>query len=86
MDAALASWLDFPSTKLSKVNARFKKFGLAFFVSLDLLDCNGKAVDAFFDAVMVMAEDQAVRTNRLALLTAISCLFGKVADFNRLAG
>ena len=44
------------------------------------------AVDAFFDAVMVMAEDQAVRTNRLALLTAINRLFGKVADFGRLAG
>lgn len=42
------------------------------------------AVDAFFDSVMVMAEDQAVRNNRLALLTAISRLFGKVADFGRL--
>ncbi len=44
------------------------------------------AVDDFFDAVMVMAEDQAVRTNRLALLTAINRLFGRIADFNRLAG
>ncbi len=44
------------------------------------------AVDAFFDAVMVMAEDQAVRTNRLALLTTINRLFGKVADFGKLAG
>jgi glycyl-tRNA synthetase beta chain len=44
------------------------------------------AIDTFFDAVMVMAEDQAVRFNRLALLTAINRLFGKVADFGRLAG
>ncbi len=44
------------------------------------------AVDAFFDAVMVMAEDQAVRTNRLALLTSISRLFNRIADFSRLAG
>lgn len=43
------------------------------------------AVDAFFDAVMVMAEDLPVRTNRLALLTSINRLFGKIADFNRLA-
>lgn len=44
------------------------------------------AVDAFFDAVMVMAEDPAVRANRLALLTSINRLFSKIADFNRLAG
>jgi len=34
---------------------------------------------------MVMADDQAVRTNRLALLTAINRLFGKIADFSRLS-
>jgi glycyl-tRNA synthetase beta chain len=34
---------------------------------------------------MVMAEDQSVRTNRLALLTTIARLFGKVADFSRIA-
>ena len=44
------------------------------------------AVDAFFDAVMVMAEDSAVRTNRLALLTTINRLFSKIADFSRLTG
>lgn len=43
------------------------------------------AVDAFFDAVMVMAEDPAVRTNRLALLTSINRLFSKIADFSRLS-
>jgi glycyl-tRNA synthetase beta chain len=44
------------------------------------------AVDGFFDAVMVMAEDERVRTNRLALLTAISRLFGRIADFAKLSG
>ncbi len=43
-------------------------------------------VDAFFDRVMVMAEDQRVRTNRLALLTAIARMFGKIADFSKIAG
>jgi glycyl-tRNA synthetase beta chain len=40
-------------------------------------------VDAFFDKVMVMAEDERLRTNRLALLTAITRLFGNIADFTR---
>jgi glycyl-tRNA synthetase beta chain len=43
-------------------------------------------VDVFFDKVMVMAEDPQVRTNRLALLTIIARLFGKIADFSRIAG
>ncbi|HBA87083.1 MAG TPA: glycine--tRNA ligase subunit beta [Geobacter sp.] len=43
------------------------------------------AVDLFFDKVMVMAEDERVRTNRLALLTSIARLFGRLADFSRLS-
>ncbi len=43
-------------------------------------------VDVFFDKVMVMAEDPLVRTNRLALLTTIARLFGKIADFSRIVG
>lgn len=42
-------------------------------------------VDAFFDGVMVMAEDAAVRTNRLALLTAVAHLFEGIADFSRIS-
>jgi len=41
-------------------------------------------VDAFFDKVMVMAEDEKVRINRLALLTSIGRLFSGVADFSRI--
>lgn len=43
-------------------------------------------VDTFFDKVMVMADDERVRFNRLALLTAIARMIGKVADFSRIAG
>ncbi|WP_298267613.1 glycine--tRNA ligase subunit beta [Geobacter sp.] len=43
------------------------------------------AVDDFFDKVMVMAEDERVRLNRLALLTGIARLFGKIADFAKIA-
>jgi len=42
-------------------------------------------VDAFFNGVMVMAEDEKVRNNRLALLTGVARLFEKIADFTRIA-
>ena len=41
-------------------------------------------VDRFFDDVMVMAEDTAVRTNRLNLLTAINQLILNVGDISRM--
>jgi glycyl-tRNA synthetase beta chain len=43
-------------------------------------------VDAFFEGVMVMADNPAVRANRLALLAALSRLFGETADLSRLPG
>ena len=42
-------------------------------------------VDRFFDDVMVMADDEAVRNNRLALLGDLRALFLDVADISRLA-
>ncbi|CUJ89176.1 Glycine--tRNA ligase beta subunit [Achromobacter sp. 2789STDY5608615] len=42
-------------------------------------------VDAFFADIMVMAEDPAVRTNRLALLGQLHTLMNQVADISRLA-
>jgi len=42
-------------------------------------------VDAFFDKVLVNTEVQAVRENRLALLTALERLLNRVADISRLA-
>lgn len=42
-------------------------------------------VDTFFDDVMVMADDKAVRNNRLALLSQLRALFLDVADISRLA-
>ncbi|HLU76722.1 MAG TPA: glycine--tRNA ligase subunit beta [Burkholderiales bacterium] len=43
------------------------------------------AVDRFFDEVMVMTDDAAVRANRLALLGALEDLMNRVADISRLA-
>lgn len=42
-------------------------------------------VDAFFDAVLVMAEDSALRRNRLGLLSRIAGLFAQIADFSKLS-
>jgi len=41
-------------------------------------------VDRFFTDVMVMAEDEAVRRNRLALLSRLAALFHEVADLAEL--
>jgi len=41
-------------------------------------------VDAFFDAVMVMAPDAAVRANRLALLQRVLGDFSGIADFSEI--
>ena len=51
---------------------------------LDIATLRGP-VDAFFDGVMVMAEDQNVRRNRMTLLGHIAVLFGKFADFSKLS-
>ena len=42
------------------------------------------SVDAFFDEVMVMVDDDAIRANRLALLKNLGDLFLRVADLSRL--
>ena len=44
----------------------------------------GPAVDGFFDGVMVMAEDAALRRNRLALLRALGARVARVADISAL--
>ena len=44
-----------------------------------------KPVDAFFEEVMVMDEDAALRENRLRLLNRFVDVFARVADFGLLA-
>ena len=44
------------------------------------------AVDRFFDEVLVMAEDEKLRANRLALLGRVGALFAPVADFSKIQG
>jgi glycyl-tRNA synthetase beta chain len=42
------------------------------------------AIDEFFVGVLVNAEDQALRANRLSLLCAIDRLFMSYADFSQI--
>ncbi len=42
------------------------------------------ALDRFFESVMVMAEDRALRDNRLALLAAVGGLFLRIGDFSEI--
>ena len=43
-------------------------------------------IDAFFDGVMVNADDASIRANRLALLAAIRAAIHTVADFSKFTG
>jgi len=43
-----------------------------------------KPVDAFFESVLVMDPDEKVRTNRLSMLSEISRMIYRIADFSRI--
>jgi glycyl-tRNA synthetase beta chain len=53
--------------------------------SLSALAVLKSPVDAFFDDVMVNADDPALRANRLALLRSLHSAMNRVADLSRLA-
>ncbi|MDP2264732.1 MAG: glycine--tRNA ligase subunit beta [Hydrogenophaga sp.] len=53
--------------------------------SLQALAALRTAVDAFFDGVMVNADDPALKTNRLGLLKQLHEAMNRVADLSRLA-
>jgi glycyl-tRNA synthetase beta chain len=53
--------------------------------SLQALAALKTPVDAFFDQVMVNADDAALRANRLALLAQLHAAMNRVADLSRLA-
>ncbi|TKB33974.1 MAG: glycine--tRNA ligase subunit beta [Nitrospira sp.] len=52
--------------------------------ALDALVRLKPTIDAFFAAVMVNAEDQAVRSNRLSLLQEVDDFFNSFADFSQI--
>ena len=56
-----------------------------FSESLQALAALRAPVDAFFDGVMVNADDPALRTNRLGLLAKLHAAMNKVADISKLS-
>jgi glycyl-tRNA synthetase beta chain len=56
----------------------------AYAESLKRLSELRSPVDAFFDDVMVMTDDETLRANRLTLLAALRALFLHIADISRL--
>jgi glycyl-tRNA synthetase beta chain len=55
-------------------------------VALEVIAGLRKVVDDFFENVLVMAENEAVRKNRLALLAELLREFTTIADFSELGG
>jgi glycyl-tRNA synthetase beta chain len=72
--------------KLNLISASCQKdiAGRKYLQALETMAELKPAVDTFFDNVMVMVDDQAVKNNRIGLLQAIASLFKQVADFARL--
>jgi glycyl-tRNA synthetase beta chain len=72
--------------KLSEVNASaLAHFDEAkYLAGLNELAVLRPVVDQFFDSVMVMVEDEALKQNRLALLQTLANSFLRVADFSRI--
>jgi len=73
---------------LQSVGSELEKASLAkdYLSALRLFSSLRPQVDRFFDAVMVMAEDENIRNNRLSILNQINQLLGAVADFTRIQG
>lgn len=72
---------------LQRVSGQFEQF-VADGAYLDALRTAGELrtpVDALFEGVMVMSPDEAVKNNRLALLTVVARLFQGIADFSKIA-
>jgi glycyl-tRNA synthetase beta chain len=67
-------------------SARIEQFREAkdYSGALHLLATAREPVDAFFDKVMVMVENELVRANRLALLQRLSKEFSTIADFSEI--
>ncbi|MEJ2385654.1 MAG: glycine--tRNA ligase subunit beta, partial [Xanthomonadales bacterium] len=79
-EKALYSSLESARAKVEPMLAE-RRYAQALNELADLRD----PVDRFFDDVMVMADEEAVRFNRLALLGELRALFLDVADISRLS-
>ncbi|MGA8238214.1 MAG: glycine--tRNA ligase subunit beta [Candidatus Sulfotelmatobacter sp.] len=75
----LAAYIEVNGARVEALRKK-KEYGEA----LTLLSASREPLDAFFDKVMVMVEDQKVRANRLALLRTLLKEFSTIADFSEI--
>jgi glycyl-tRNA synthetase beta chain len=75
----LAAYIELNGSRVEALR-KDKKYGDA----LTLLSTARESVDAFFDKVMVMADDAKLRGNRLALLRTLLKEFSTIADFSEI--
>jgi len=66
-----------------KADAAFERGDYA--ASLQALAALKAPVDDFFDNVMVNVDDEALRANRLGLLSTLHAAMNRVADLSRLS-
>lgn len=62
-----------------------KLSGLDYESAFEVLEKLKEPINQFFNDVMVMVEDEAVRVNRLSLLHRVSSLFKRLADLSKLS-
>jgi glycyl-tRNA synthetase beta chain len=82
-EAAEATLNNALATVKSEADAAFERGDYA--ASLQALAALKTPVDAFFDGVMVNADDVALRNNRLGLLATLHQAMNRVADLSKLA-
>jgi glycyl-tRNA synthetase beta chain len=75
----LAAYIEVNGPRVEELRKK-KEYGEA----LRLLSTAREPVDAFFDKVMVMVDDEKVRANRLALLRTLLKKFSTIADFSEI--
>ena len=78
-EKSLATYIEVYGPRVEE-HRKKKEYGDA----LTLLSTAREPVDAFFDKVMVMVEDEKVRANRLALLRTLLREFSTIADFSEI--
>jgi len=79
--AELALWKSFLQVQ-PEVDAARKNHDYG--AALRSLASMRQVVDEFFKQVMVMAEDPAIRKNRISLLSTVSQIFRSIADISRI--
>lgn len=70
--------------KLAKAKVENAVAEQNYAVAIDELTKLATPIDNFFDAVMVMDKDEAVKNNRLGLLKSVDNLICEVADFSKI--